>query len=105
MESDRLNALVIGAGLGWREVIVIRAYTAYIRQIGTAFSQTYIATALNNNVTIVRLLVDLFETRFDPRFDQDREAEQDAIVREILGALDGDDGVGSLRQCGARRDS
>jgi glutamate dehydrogenase len=88
MESDRLNALVIGAGLGWREVVVIRAYTAYIRQIGTAFSQAYIATALNNNVTIVRLLVDLFETRFDPRLAEDREAEQDGLVGQIREALD-----------------
>src|SRR4051812_31776090 len=88
MESDRFNALVLAAGLTWREVIVLRAYAAYLRQIGTTFSQTYIASALANNVNIVRLLVDVFETRFSPAFGADREADESALVGQITAALD-----------------
>ncbi len=88
MESDAFNGLVLAAGLTWREVVVLRAYAAYLRQIGTTFSQTYIATALSNNVNIVRLLVDLFETRFRPDFGGDREDDESALVQEIRSALD-----------------
>src|SRR4051812_7533162 len=88
MESDGFNALILAAGLTWREVIVLRAYAAYLRQIGTTFSQTYIARALVNNVAIARLLVDLFETRFSPTFGGDRADDEKALVQEITRALD-----------------
>jgi glutamate dehydrogenase len=88
MESDGFNALVLAGGLTWREVVVLRAYAAYLRQIGTTFSQAYIANALVNNVNIVRLLVDMFETRFSPGFGDDRAADEDALVGQITSALD-----------------
>jgi glutamate dehydrogenase len=88
MESDAFNALVLAAGLTWREVVVVRAYAGYLRQIGTTFSQTYIATALHNNVEIVRLLVDLFEARFDPRSVDRADKEQADLTRQIERALD-----------------
>jgi glutamate dehydrogenase len=88
MESDAFNALVIAAGLTWREVVVLRAYAAYLRQIGTTFSQAYIASALANNVGVVRLLVDLFETRFSPGFGADRAADETALVEQITSGLD-----------------
>ncbi|MFL6239500.1 MAG: NAD-glutamate dehydrogenase [Actinomycetes bacterium] len=88
MSSDAFNALVLAGGLTWREVIVLRAYAAYLRQIGTTFSQVYIATALVNNVNIVRLLVDLFETRFSPGFGADRDADETSLVGQITTALD-----------------
>ncbi|HEY8458306.1 MAG TPA: NAD-glutamate dehydrogenase [Actinopolymorphaceae bacterium] len=65
-ESDRLNALVLLAGLTWRQASVLRAYTKYMRQTGTTFSQDYIEDALTANVGLARLLIELFETRFDP---------------------------------------
>jgi glutamate dehydrogenase len=88
MESDGFNALVLAAGLTWREVVVLRAYAGYLRQIGTTFSQAYIATALVNNVNIARLLADLFETRFNPAFSGDRADDEAALVQEITTALD-----------------
>ncbi|MBN9536948.1 MAG: hypothetical protein BGN99_14900 [Alphaproteobacteria bacterium 65-37] len=65
-ESDGLNRLVLGAGLGWREVAIVRAYTKYLRQAGIAFSQDYMERALAAYPAVARLLVDLFKTRFDP---------------------------------------
>ena len=65
-EIDGFNALVLGAGLTWRQATVLRAYAKYMRQGGTPFAQDYIEDALRNNVDITRLLVELFETRFDP---------------------------------------
>ena len=65
-ESDGFNALVLAAGLTWRQATVLRAYAKYMRQGGTPFAQDYIEDALRNNVEITRYLVQLFEARFDP---------------------------------------
>ncbi len=65
-ESDGFNALVLAAGLTWRQATVLRAYAKYMRQGGTPFAQDYIEGALRNNVDITRYLVRLFEARFDP---------------------------------------
>jgi glutamate dehydrogenase len=59
-ESDGFNRLVIGAGLEWRDVAILRAVAKYLRQAGIAFSQDYMEQALARNSDIARLLVDLF---------------------------------------------
>ena len=65
-ESDGFNALVLAAGLTWRQATVLRAYAKYMRQAGTPFAQDYIEDALLHNTDITRYLVQLFEARFDP---------------------------------------
>jgi glutamate dehydrogenase len=65
-ESDGFNGLVLAAGLTWRQATLLRAYAKYMRQGGTPFAQDYIEDALKGNVDITRLLVELFEARFDP---------------------------------------
>ncbi|HEX2705566.1 MAG TPA: NAD-glutamate dehydrogenase domain-containing protein, partial [Candidatus Lustribacter sp.] len=91
-ESDGFNALVLGAGLTWRQVVVLRAVAKYLRQTQSRFSQDYVEAALTSNPTIARRLVVLFETRFDPaRFGQDpagRSAAQASIVASLMSDLD-----------------
>ncbi len=86
-ESDRFNALVLRAGLSWRQVTVLRAYAKYLRQGATTFSQAYVEDCLSSNVDIARHLVRLFEARFDPA--QSGPAERaDELLGEIGAALD-----------------
>ena len=40
-ESDGFNRLVIGAGLAWRDVTILRAAAKFLRQAGFPFSQDY----------------------------------------------------------------
>jgi glutamate dehydrogenase len=90
-ESDGLDRLVLAAGLTWRQVVMLRAYTKYLRQTGSTFSQDYVETTLLTNVEIVRALVRLFEARFDPDRDLDDEARAElsaALVEEVTGDLD-----------------
>jgi glutamate dehydrogenase len=87
-EADGFNALVVSAGLTWRQAMVLRAYARYLRQTGIAFSQAYLEQSLIANVAIVRLLVSLFEARFDPAYAGDREARQSELQAEIETALD-----------------
>ncbi|MGH3365432.1 MAG: NAD-glutamate dehydrogenase domain-containing protein, partial [Nocardioidaceae bacterium] len=77
-ESDRFNALVLAAGLTWRQVVVLRAYAKYMRQGRTPFGQDSIEDALRGNVDITRLLVRLFEARFDPGRNGDLGADNES---------------------------
>ena len=45
-EIDGFNALVLAAGLTWRQATLLRAYAKYMRQGGTPFAQDYIEDAL-----------------------------------------------------------
>jgi glutamate dehydrogenase len=88
IEDDGFNALVLAAHLSWRQIMMLRAYAKYLRQAGTRFSQDYIQRVLCANTTVTRLLVRLFESRFDPD-RQDGQAERsEAITEEIRGELD-----------------
>jgi glutamate dehydrogenase len=88
-ETDGFNALVLAAGLNWRQVTVLRAYAKYMKQGSTPFALDYIHEALRANVDITRLLVTLFECRFDPAgIDAERAERAGLIEAKILRALD-----------------
>ncbi|MCX5511794.1 NAD-glutamate dehydrogenase domain-containing protein, partial [Pseudomonas sp. BJa3] len=65
-ENDGFNKLVLGAGLAWRQVALLRGYCKYLLQTGVPFSQSYVEETLNRYPLLARLLVELFEARFDP---------------------------------------
>ena len=65
-ENDAFNRLILGAELEWHEVVILRAYCKYIRQIGIPLSEAYIQQTLANNAGVTRLLVQLFMNNFDP---------------------------------------
>ena len=95
-ESDGFDRLVLAAGLHWRQVSVLRGYARYLRQAGSTFGQDYLENCLVTYAEIASLLVELFETRFDPdRFDDlsggrgARTEAADALVAKIRSALDG----------------
>jgi glutamate dehydrogenase len=87
-EDDAFSALVLYAGLTWRQVAVLRAYARYLRQIGTRFSQDYLQRVLRANPGITRLLVRLFESRFDPAKRGGADERSEAIAEELRGELD-----------------
>ncbi|MFC7362644.1 NAD-glutamate dehydrogenase [Nocardioides astragali] len=83
-EIDGFNQLVLAAGLTWRQATVLRAYAKYLKQGNSPFALDYIEGALRNNVDITRLLVELFESRFDPgRADRALEADAEARVAKV----------------------
>jgi glutamate dehydrogenase len=94
-ENDRFNRLVLGAGLTWREVAVLRAYARYQRQAGSTFSQSYLANALVANAHVAHLLVELFHARFDPDRHLDPADEASVLTKRLEAAIDA---VASLDQ-------
>ncbi len=80
-ESDAFNRLVLGARLHWREVVMLRAYAAYMKQTAFNFSLEYIADTLANQLEVTRNLVALFRARFEPRLNEDKEKAHIRIQR------------------------
>ena len=68
-ENDGFNRLVLGARLAPRQVTVLRAACKYLLQARVAWSQTYMEQTLAASPMIARLLVELFEARFDPALE------------------------------------
>ncbi|MCC5697812.1 NAD-glutamate dehydrogenase, partial [Klebsiella pneumoniae] len=88
-EVDRFNALVLHAGLTWRQAAMLRAYAKYLRQVGTAYSQDYIEDAILAHRTTTVSLVRLFETRFDPKLsDEERSSAEADLVAEVTKLID-----------------
>ena len=64
-ENDRLNALIVGAYLDWRQVDLLRTYVNHGAQIGTAASRAAIVHALVSYPQTARLLWEYFDAKFD----------------------------------------
>ena len=89
VENDGFNRLVLRAGLGWREIVILRAYCKYLRQAGVTFSETYMQEALAANPAIAAMLVELFLVRLDP--DRPREAPAPKEATKAKQATDAKD--------------
>jgi len=89
-ESDGYNALVLTAGLGWREAALIRTLSRFLRQIRVPYSQDYMWTTLRRHPAIAVQIVQLFDARFDPHpagSADERGERETAIGAEIENAL------------------
>ncbi len=86
-ESDDFNKLVIGAGLAWRDVTILRATGRFLRQAAMTFSLAYMQQALVRNPDVATLLVALFHARNDPALAGDRDAQVGDIEKRIETAL------------------
>ena len=78
-EDDGFNALVLTAGVNWREVWALRAAAKHHLQAGFQYSLAYVEEALSNNPLITRDLVAAFHARFNP----DGPADPEARVKEV----------------------
>jgi glutamate dehydrogenase len=87
-ENDGFNALVLNAGMPWRDVTLVRTLARYLRQAAIPYSQDYLWQTANRHAQITRDLVALFHARFDPREnDGTREEKENEIRTRIETAL------------------
>ena len=62
--NDRLNRLVLRAGMSVRQVAVLRTYRAYLSQVQAATSLSFVADALVKHPGCARAIYEFFEARF-----------------------------------------
>ena len=101
VENDGFNRLVLLAGIEWRQVVMLRAYSKYLRQIGIPFSQEYMENTLARNPKLSGLITALFELRFIPERSEQTETDAAATLGEIhtlLEAVDNPDEDRILRR-------
>ncbi len=89
-ENDGYNALVLTAGLRWREVACLRAMSRYLRQVRIPYSQDYMWATMTKNPQFAANLFAFYQIRFDPYLklsDKVREIKQDECTQRIEDAL------------------
>jgi glutamate dehydrogenase len=97
-EVDRVNALVLRAGLDWRQAAVLRGYVRYLRQARSPYSEHYVEEVLLAHSGIAAALVALFEARFDPALDAvTRGVRHDELAGQIATMIDGVPGLDADR--------
>ncbi len=94
-DNDGFNQLVLAAGLSWRQVIMLRAYSQYLQQIKTPYSRSYVIKSLILHPQIVKTVIELFTTKFDPGVKRDRVKQEKILTRietmlESVSSLDED---------------
>jgi glutamate dehydrogenase len=106
-ENDRLNRLVMTAGLTVRQVSLLRAYLMYYAQLNLVTSRAFVSSSLLAHPDLAALLVRYFEARFDPALgpatgpgSEARAAAMAAAQEAVLDALAG---VSSLAEDQALR--
>ena len=105
-DNDKFNKLILIANLSWRQVVVLRAYRRYLKQIGNPFSEVYITSTLMNHVEMTINLIQYFELKFNPAskatkrqlnklidemesyLDEISSLDEDLILRSYLNAID-----------------
>jgi glutamate dehydrogenase len=87
VENDDFNRLVLAAHLGAADIVVLRAYAKYLRQIGFPLSQAFMEQTLVAHPGLARELVRLFHLRLHPERADDTAAA--AAARSFEESLEG----------------
>ncbi len=88
IENDEFNRLVLLSAIPADQVVVLRAYAKYMRQIGFSLSQTFIEQTLAAHGDLASRLIELFRLRFDPENKAVQEDRVKAMRDSIEAALE-----------------
>ena len=85
-ENDGYNALVLAAGLVWRDVALVRTLSRFLRQVRVPYSQDYMWATLRRHSAIAAQIVSLFHARFDPQLGSapEQHAAQEAEIASAI---------------------
>ena len=83
-ENDGFNELVLTSAMSWQELVILRAYGKYLRQLGMGYTPDYIADSMVENDEISAQLVALFKVRFDPAY---ANANREELTKNITTDL------------------
>src|SRR5262245_6581475 len=86
--DDPLNALLLFAGLSWREVEVLRTLRNHLLQVRTHYNADTVNGVLLRNSASAAALYALFIARFDPDLGGDRAAAIEAAEAGVTKALE-----------------
>jgi glutamate dehydrogenase len=88
-DDDIFNSLVLNSALDWRDVALLRAYAAYMKQLKLGYSQEFVGQTLIRHKHVAVLLIKYFYGLFDPstkRVQQTRSSRR--LAAKIVQAID-----------------
>lgn len=86
-----LNKLLLAAHLDWRLISLVKSYSKYLFQTGLRLDQDAISEIMVKNIVIVKLLIELFQVKFDPAIKltvEKRVEESQKIITAIKVKLE-----------------
>ena len=86
-ENDGFNKLILGSGLSWHDIVILRAYTKYLKQLGFRLTQNYIEDTFVKHPEITKNLINLFKTLHDPKQQKNSQTKAKHIKKHILKQL------------------
>ena len=89
-ENDGFNRLVLELSIPWRDAALIRAFARHRQQSGLDPSQRVQEEALSAHPDVARLILTLFQTKFDPASKasvETRRGHADKVMAKIVEAL------------------
>jgi glutamate dehydrogenase len=87
-EDDGLNRLILTGELTWRDILILRCYLRYVRQIGYAFGSRYIEKTLCKHSEIATDIAELFKIMFDPTLNGTRNKKAAKLNEKLAAELD-----------------
>ena len=66
VENDAFNGLMLRAGMHWREIVLLRAFARYLRQLRIPYSNAMIAATFIAHPELARQIYALFHARHSP---------------------------------------
>ena len=87
--DDPVNSLVLLAGLGWRDVELLRTVRNHLLQIRTHYNAETVNGVLLRNAGAAAAIFKSFAARFDPELRGDRQAAIASAEAEVRKALEG----------------
>jgi glutamate dehydrogenase len=94
--SDGFNGLILACQLEWRQVKGVRAYCKYLLQTGITYSQAYMEETLAKHPLMARLLVELFDSMFNPMRDKETDYRRELAAKQLHKTLHG---LSTIKRC------
>ena len=88
-DNDKFNALMVYTNLCWQEVIIMRAYAAYLKQINFIHNAHIIAENLINYPDLTNKLIEIFNIKFSlsEKNLESRNKAIETLVQDIKAVL------------------
>ncbi len=83
VENDAFNGLILRAGMAWREIVFMRSFARYLRQLRIPYSHEMIAGAFLAHPQLAQNIYALFFARHNP----DVKGNRKNLCREIEGKI------------------
>ncbi len=86
-DDDPFNRLVMAADATWRDAAMLRAYAAYMRQIGLPYDRDAVAETLAKHADRAADIIRYFKSRFDPEITATPE-DRDRVEQELKASFE-----------------